>query len=151
MNVCNDNKSDGTKSKASSLLSYHFKVDEFAMRGLNKYRNFLQVPHYNGNYNDEGLIKFKNDDDLKSFCATALVDNGCCRAAIFLIYKSGKQRIICTIPGWNDEDEFEYIENIGVIENQDINIFAKFDAELCLHCYGLMIKREKKQWEICEV
>ena len=130
-------------------LKYDFKVNEFAIRGLNKYRNILKAPTCDC-CNEPAMLCLKTDEDIVDFCATVLLENGCSRSAIFLYYLNGKQRVILTVPGWDDKEECEYIENIGSAYVEGNDGFAEFDAEIGLHCYGLIIQKNKEEWMIQE-
>lgn len=145
-----NSKSTNKKSKPwlSHLPPYKFKINEFAMRGLNKYRNILSPPICDC-CGEPGFLQIESKDELTGFCAETLLENGCSRSAIFCVHKDGVQEIYLTIPGWDDEEECEIIENIGSFVDNNIDAFAKADAELGFHCYGLMIEKENG-WEICD-
>lgn len=138
--------------KATTPLSYTLKVNEFAMRGLNKYKNILSAPECDCGCGGKGKPIFDNKDDLYNFCGTVLENNGCENSAIFLIHKDGKQEIVY---GHVEYDEVSK-ENLYIStllsgkKDTPADFFAKFDADVGLHCYGLMIEKDGNSWEICE-
>ena len=128
------------KKTDNKFLSYSFKVDEFAMRGLNKYRNILSAP--------KRCPMFEDEEVLHDFCSEMLYQNGCGNSAIFLVFKDGKQEIVW---GHTDEDDHEYQVSLFTGDKlTPVDIFAHFDADAGLHCYGLMIEKDNNLWEICE-
>ena len=128
-------------------LKYEFKVNEFAMRGLNKYRNFL-TPPISKETNKPVPFTLESDKELETLCSSLLINNNNLFSAIFLVYRDGKQRMIFTIPEYDEEEDMEYISGIGSAYVDEADGFAKFDADCILHCYGLMIEKEKGQWMI---
>lgn len=137
------------RSLNKDILNYEFKVDEFAMRGLNKYRNILKSPKCEC-CDKPALMLIDSKDEMDQFCASILLENECCHSAIFLVEHTGTQRIIFTIPEYDEEENIEYIENIASVIVDGNDGFAEFDAEVGLHCYGLIIEKEKGQWMIQE-
>ena len=138
-----------------SLSSYNFKVDEFAMRSLNKYRNFMSAPECDCGCGGKGRLIFETKEELYGFCNAVLGDMDCCECAIFIIHNDGIQEIIYKHLEW-DEDVEEECVSIDLLSPkndkvlQDTDFFAKLDAEFGFHCYGLMIERDNGSWEICE-
>lgn len=125
-----------------------FKVDEFAMRGLNKYRNFLSSPTCD-DCGSTGYLQFETDHDVYEFCTALIGEHGCYDSAIFMVFKDGTQRIALANPEYNEDAEEVTITGVHILQDQDINAFAKLDADLRLCCYGLIIERDNG-WEICE-
>lgn len=150
-----------TTGREIKFPEYKFKIDEFAVRGLNKYRNFISPPLCEC-CNEPMEMLFETKEELDEFCEEVLLENGCSHSAIFLIYKDGRQRVIFTIPEWDhyepeDPDDetdigydYEYIDAIGVGDVKDNDGFAVFDAKMGLHCYGLMIEQETNKWMVQE-
>ena len=141
--------------KKKFLLSdYNFKVDEFRVRGLNKYRNILSAPSCECGCGGKGKLIINKLQELYDLCAAALFDNGCGNSAIFLEHRSGKMEIVYCHVVYDEETEEPDLEistlspKKGTIQDNDF--FSMFDAEERLHCYGLIIERDKGQWEICE-
>jgi len=141
-------------SKISSFAS-QLKPDEFAMRSLNKYRNFMSAPECDCGCGGKGRVILKTSDDVHDFCGAVLSDNDCCECAIFLVYNDGMQEIVHKHLDWDDEEEDEVV-CISVLSPKnkkiltDVDFFAQFDASFNLHCYGLMVERDNHDWEICE-
>lgn len=140
-------------SITGSDFKYTFKVDEFGMRGLNKYKNILQSPECDCGCGGKAMPVFEDKDDLYEFCGYVLENEDCDNCAIFLVHKDGMQEI--THKHWvYDEDNEEEDLVISLISpkksNAEIDFFSKMDALLGLHCYGLMIEHENGAWEICE-
>ena len=135
----------------SKLLDFEFKIDEFAMRGLNKYRNFLTSPDCDCGCGGKGRPVFDTREELIGFCGSILFDMDCSNCAIFLVHKDGKQEAILKMVEW-DEDTDDVEEHIASISTKDntADSFAIIDAEYGLHCYGLMIEKEDGVWMICE-
>lgn len=140
-----------TTSRKPNLrnINYNFKVNEFAMRGLNKYKNILKAPLCE-NCDEPAAIRIESNEDLINLCASILFDNECCRSAIFLVHKNGKQEAVFTIPEYDEEKDEEYIDKIGGLVVEGNDGFAELDAELNFHCYGLMIEQNKNEWMIQE-
>ena len=136
------------KTDNNKFLSYSFKVDEFAMRGLNKYRNILSAPDCDYGCGGKGCPMFEDKEVLHDFCSEMLYENGCMNSAIFLVFKDGKQEIVW---GHTDEDDHKYQISLFTGDKlTPVDIFAHFDADAGLHCYGLMIEKDNNLWEICE-
>ena len=142
-----NNKKDKKKSKNNIALlsSYRFKVDEFAMRGLNRYRNFLSSPAND----DPCYLQLDTKDDVYNFCNTLLQKHKCYNSAIFLVFKDGTHAMCVTNIEYNEELEEPEIIGMFVLDGSDIDAFAKLDSDLRLCCYGLMIEHDQG-WEICE-
>ena len=138
------------RKKPPTPFKYELRINEFAMRGLNKYRNILSAPECKCGCGNKVDILLPTQKELIDFCGTILFENGCCRSAIFLIHHNGKQEVILTVPGYDEEKDIEYIEGISGFEDQNVDAFAKFDAEAGLHCYGMMIEKEPGEWRVCE-
>ena len=138
------------KKKLPTLLNYTFHIDEFAVRGLNKYKNVLSAPDCDCGCGGKAMPVFESDDELFSFCGSVLIDNGCTHSAIFLVHKDGRQQIILTVPNFDEETGEEYIEKIGSFSGNDADMFAQVDAELGFHCYGMLIEKDDNCWQICE-
>ena len=140
--------------KKFSLSDYNFKVDEFRVRGLNKYRNILSAPVCECGCGGKGKLVIDKLQELYDLCAAVLFDNGCGNSAIFLEHRSGKMEIVYCHVVYDKETEEPDLEistlspKKGAIQDNDF--FSMFDAEERLHCYGLIIERDKGQWEICE-
>lgn len=154
------NKYLGIKKKFS-LSDYNFKVNEFRVRGLNKYRNILSAPKCEQSElvcecgcDGKGKLIINKLQELYDLCAAVLFDNGCGNSAIFLEHRSGKMEIVYCHVVYDKETEEPDLEistlspKKGTIQDNDF--FSIFDAEERLHCYGLIIERDKGQWEICE-
>ena len=138
------------KKKLLTLLNYTFHIDEFAVRGLNKYQNVLSAPDCGCGCGGKAMPVFESDDELFSFCGSVLIDNGCTHSAIFLVHKDGRQQVILTVPNFDEETGEEYIEKIGSFSGNDADMFAQVDAELGFHCYGMLIEKDNNCWQICE-
>lgn len=151
-NAKSDTKNNTTPTSTPSIKPFEFKikVNEFAMRGLNKYRNFLNAPECECGCGGKAMPIFDTQEELMNFCAGVLFNNGCSHAAVFLVHKNGNQEIVLTMPGYDEEADCEYIENIGSFIDNDADAFAKFDGEVGLHCYGMLIEKDDNCWEICE-
>lgn len=150
----NTNTNSSDNKDKFSLVNYGFKINEFAMRGLNKYKNFLTAPECECGCGGKGLLLADNDKDLYDILGSVLYDNGCGNSAVFIVHKDGKQEVIHCHEIWNEESD-EADLDINVLSPKsstklDNDFFAQLDADMCLHCYGLVIEREKGQWEICE-
>ena len=134
-------------------LDFKFKVNEFAVRGLNKYKNFLTAPECDCGCGEKGRPMFETIDDLHNFCGSILYENGCGNSAIFLVFKNGKQEVLHCHEIWDEKDNESLI--VSVISPKkgfqlDNDFFAAFDADMILHCYGLLIEKDDNCWEICE-
>lgn len=142
-----------TKSPMNKF-NYQYKVDEFAMRSLNKYKNFLSAPECECGCGGKAM-PILEDDDVYEFCGCALSDIECENCAIFLIHKDGKQEIVHKHSYWDEETDDEEI-SIDVLSTKnkkddlEIDFFAKLDATLQFHHYALMIEHDDNAWEICE-
>ena len=146
--IINNQSSSSTKSPVKDF-KYQYKVDEFAMRSLNKFRNFMSAPDCECGCGGKMMPILNTPDDLYEFCGAALHQHGCYDSAIFLVHKDGTQEIVLADSEYDEEkDEMEII-GIRVFQDQDINAFAHADAGLRLCCYGLMIEHDGS-WEICE-
>lgn len=134
------------------LLDYKFKIDEFAARGLNKYRNFLSAPDCDCGCGGKGWPVFDTNEDLYDFCSEVLEDHGCHNSAIFLIHMNGEMEIVHGHIEW-DEDTEEESYTVSLLSSEvdmPADTFARIDADLRLCCYGLIIERDNNMWEICE-
>ena len=145
-----------SKKKDSTPLSfnYTFKVDEFAMRSLNKYKNFLTAPDCECGCGGKSM-PILEDDEVYDFCGCVLSDMECDNCAIFLVHKDGKQEIVHKHIIWDEDTDDEEI-SIDVLSMKDkkcdleIDFFAKVDAMLQFHHYALLLERDNDVWDICE-
>ena len=138
--------------KSTTPLPYTLKINEFSMRGLNKYRNFLTAPECG--CDGKGQIVIYDDEQLHHICSELLFDNECDCSAIFLVHKNGLQEIVLCLEDWNEENDCPMLavsvltpKNKNMVDN---DFFASVDGEVGFHCYGLMIERDNGQWEVCE-
>ena len=139
------------RSLDDKLLNYKIKIDEFAMRGLNKYRNILTAPDCDCGCGGKGNLFFESRDELIGFCGSLLMDIDCDNCAIFLVHNDGLQEMILKSLEWDEEDKDVYpqISSLTSKLNQ-ADLFAEMDAEFGLHCYGMMIEQDDNVWAICE-
>ena len=140
------------KSKDFKLLNYSFKVDEYGMRGLNKYRSFMSAPLCEC-CNEPAPLLIEDEEELDRFCYTVLYENGWNNSAIFLVYRDGRQKIVYTETDYYEDDEVEnceYISGISSMYVEGNDQFAIFDADMGLRCYSLMIEKEKGVWTVEE-
>lgn len=132
---------------SKTLLHHGFKVDEFAMRGLNRYKNFLFAVKEIYELMP-GYLVFKDEEDFFMFCSDLLIRSRCTDSAIFCVHKDGTQEIFVAEEEYNiDKDEF-FITDVISFYDQDIDAFAKADAGLRLVQYGLLIEKDEG-WMIC--
>ena len=158
-------KSKGTKDTLDQIINnqssspikdfkYQYKVDEFAMRSLNKYKNFLTAPDCECGCGDKSMTILE-DDDVYDFCGCVLSDIECDNCAIFLVHKDGKQEIVHKHIIWDEDTDDEEV-SIDVLSTKnkkddlEIDFFAKVDAMLQFHHYALLLERDNNVWDICE-
>ena len=158
-------KSKGTKDTLDQIINnqssspikdfkYQYKVDEFAMRSLNKYKNFLTAPDCECGCGDKSM-PILEDDDVYDFCGCVLSDIECDNCAIFLVHKDGKQEIVHKHIIWDEDTDDEEV-SIDVLSTKnkkddlEIDFFAKVDAMLQFHHYALLLERDNNVWDICE-
>ena len=137
-----------SRNNITPLPPYRFKVDEFAMRGLNKYRNFLTQPKCD-DCGEPGYLQLATKDDVYGLCNSLLQDHGCYESAIFLVFKDGTHAMCVTNIEYNEKTEEPEITGMYVLDGSEVDAFAKLDSDLRLCCYGLMIEHDHG-WEICE-
>ena len=158
-------KSKGTKDTLDQIINnqssspikdfkYQYKVDEFAMRSLNKYKNFLTAPECECGCGGKSM-PILEDDEVYDFCGCVLSDMECDNCAIFLVHKDGKQEIVHKHIIWDEDTDDEEV-SIDVLSTKnkkddlEIDFFAKVDAMLQFHHYALLLERDNNVWDICE-
>lgn len=133
-----------------------FRAKCFEAYGLNSYRNFLSAPDCECGCGGKMQPVIDNEDELFQFMYMMLADNDCTNCAIFAHgYNDTMYATIKTgdIKAFDNEEEpnqkDDPVDFYG-IEETDMNFFKEFDAEFCLHCYGLLIQGADGAWTIVE-
>lgn len=121
-----------------------FKINNYAMYGLNRYRSFLTAPICDCGCGEPTSIILKTDDDVGQFCVEVLNRHECPNSAIFAVFHDGRMRAY--VKEW-DEKSGEFAADCYEGGNTT-HMFSKLDGEFRFCCYNLIIEREPGQWMI---
>lgn len=139
---------------------YRLHPTFFGAYGLNEFRNF----------NHRTIsVTLENDMELNEFMVDSLLEHGCLKSAFFGVNYEG-EGIICwfnppitmTMPekkikkmlkkGKITKEQIEEQEenafNFFRIKEFELNDFSRFDGDIRLCCYALMVENEPGEWTV---
>ena len=111
---------------SNKLIKYKFRNEYFSGYGLNKFKNFLQAPEC------DCCAIFAHSYDNKMYAGIKCVE-----------YDEDGEII-------NDDSEDETPVKFFAVDDDYYEFFQELDADIGLHCYGLIIETNKGQWKIIE-
>ena len=138
---------------SNKLIKYKYRNKSFAGYGLNKFRNFLQSPNCECGCGEKANVILKDKKELFGFMNGLLLDNNCDCCAIFAHSYDGNlyTAIKCVVEEENtDENDDDSSVKFFGVKDDCLTFFQELDAEIGLHCYGLMIETKRGEWEIIE-
>ena len=135
---------------SNKLIKYKFRNESFAGYGLNKFKNFISTPECDCGCGSKGKLLIKENEELFGFMNAVLMENECDCCAIFAhAYDENMYVAIKCIYDDEELDEDETPVKFFGVKN-DMDFFQGIDAQIGLHCYGLMIETKQGEWKIIE-
>ena len=137
----------------NKLIKNKFRAKCFEAYGLNNFRNFLSAPECDCGCGGKGSLVLKDTKDLFGFMHTMLEEHDCNQCAIFAHAYNDEMFAaikVDDVDGYDPEDADEYPIKFFGIETTDMEFFKEWDAEVGLHCYGLLIQNKNGSWDIIE-
>lgn len=138
---------------SNKLIKGKFRAKCFEAYGLNNYRNFLCAPECDCGCGGKGSLILKDTKELFGFMHNMLAENECNQCAIFAhAYNDEMFAVIKVdnVEGYDESNPDEYPIKFFGIKATDMDFFKEWDAEIRLHCYGLMIQNKDGNWDIIE-
>lgn len=134
---------------SNKLIKYKFRNESFAGYGLNKFKNFMSAPECDCGCGGKGKLLLGDTKELFGLMNAVLMDNECDCCAIFAhAYDENMYVAIKYICGDEELDDETPVKFFSI--KNDMDFFQEMDAQIGLHCYGLMIEAKQGEWKIIE-
>lgn len=138
---------------SNKLIKNKFRAKCFEAYGLNNFRNFLSAPECDCGCGGKAKLVLEDTKELFGFMNTMLAEHDCNQCAIFAHAYNDEMFAaikVDDVEGYYESDPEEYPIKFFGIKTTDMEFFKEWDAEVGLHCYGLLIQDMKGNWEIIE-
>lgn len=123
-----------------------YRPEWFGAYGLDIEKNFLSVPICECGCGEKPSLLLNNTEDLFEFMFGMLMEYECNHCAIFAHTYDNSMYVALKVENKDNEPVLFFRT-----EGTDMEFFKKWDEELDLHCYGLMIEFQKGKWKIIEI
>ncbi len=120
-------------------------TNNFILYSLNRHRNFLKAPVCECGCGQKMYLQLEDEIAVVDFCLEMLAESECEHPGMFAVFQDGVYMALTII---YDEEEEDLKIFMG--KKRDMHFFSEFDADFCLHCYGLICEVRPGEWMIQE-
>lgn len=130
-------------------MATKIQFSNFAMYGLNRYRNLLKAPICDCGCGNKMYVPLEDEADVIDFCCSVLMESDCKNPGMFAVFKDGTYAAFAIMRD-EDEDNEDADPKFAMVRGKDMHLFSEFDADFCLHCYGMICEIRPGYWKIME-
>lgn len=138
---------------SNKLIKNKFRAKCFEAYGLNSFRNFLFAPECECGCGGKGSLILEDKKELFGFMNNMLAEHGCNCCAIFAHAYNDEMFAaikLDDVEGYDKSNPEEYPIKFFGVKTTDMEFFKEWDAEVGLHCYGLLIQNKDGNWDVIE-